>query len=135
MSFNRDYRFDIQLREGVAAESWFYEMTCGGDKFEVKHDHRALETGRVYVEVEHDPGRSGVYRPSGINTTESHCWIFVLGESAPLAFIGLSTDRLRELAGQSVRFAEQRFGSCPTRGALIPLTVLIGGAYFAEVAA
>lgn len=123
---NRDYRFDVQLKEGLAAEAWFYEMTSGGDRFEVKHDKKALDTRRVYVETEHDPGATGEYVPSGITTTEADCWIFVLGEPKRLSFVGVEVDRLRELANASTRTVEQPYGSCPTRGKLVPLGRLVG---------
>jgi len=122
---NRDYRFDVQLREGLAVETWFYEMTQGGDRFEVKNDRRALETRNVYVETHDDPGGEGKnWKPSGIHTTEADCWIFALGDP-PGCFIGISTPRLRLLI-ENAPSAEQRFGSCPTRGRLVPLRSLIG---------
>lgn len=120
---NGDYRFDVQLEEGLAVEAWFYEMTCGGDRFEVKHDQRAAETGNLYVEYEHDPGHTGNYQPSGIARTEADCWIFVLGEPAA-CFVGVATERLKGLARRAVRsnrIGHQRDGSCPTNGALVRL--------------
>lgn len=120
---NRDYRFDVQLAEGVAAEGWFYELTRGGDRFEVKHDMRALETGNLFVEIANDPGRRGVWKASGIETTEADCWIFVLG-CPPNLFLGIPTEHLRELLVDA-RYVNQPYGSCPTRGALISLRQLL----------
>lgn len=121
---NRDYRFDVQLHEGVAAQEWFREL-AGGDTFEVKHDKLALKTGRVYVEFEHDPGRAGIFVPCGIARTEAACWVFVLGEPAT-AFIAVPTSRLVELAARPDAVLEQPHGSCPTRGAAIRLGRLLG---------
>lgn len=128
--FNRDYRFDVQLTEGLVAESWFYEMTCGGDRFEVKWDHLALRTKRVYVEYEDDPGRRGEWQPSGIQTSESDCYVFVFGEHAPVAFVGVATERLRALAAALYlspgRQKQQPDGSCPTRAVVVRLSELLG---------
>lgn len=125
MSRNSDYRFDVQLAEGLAVESWFYELTSGGDRFEVKNDRRALETGRVYVERSHDPGQTGMYVPSGITTTEADCWIFALGDPVT-CFVGVSVERLRELVDSVWHIGRQPHGSCPTMGTLLPLPVLLG---------
>lgn len=126
---NRDYRFDVQLAEGLAVEGWFYELTRGGDRFEVKHDREAIRTGNVYVEYENDPGARDQWKPSGIATSEADCWIFVLGDPAPVAFVGVERSRLLELARSAVRrgrSGHQRAGSCPTRGALVRLSDLLG---------
>lgn len=128
VSRNHDYRFDVQLAEGLAVEGWFYEMTRGGDRFEVKHDRRALETGQVYVETHDDPGARGAWRPSGISTSQADCWIFALGDP-PRAFVGVPAERLKLLvncAEQSGRVLRQRHGSCPTVGVGVPLTALLG---------
>jgi len=121
---NRDYRFDVQLAGGLAVEAWFYEMASGGDRFEVKHDRRALETGKVYVEVAHDPGRQGQWKPCGISTSEADCWIFALGDP-PSCFVGVSTARLRGLV-EVAEVRDQPYGSCPTRARVVPLRALLG---------
>lgn len=124
---NRDHRFDVRLEQGLVAEGWFYEMTRGGDRFEVKHDQQASRTGNLYVEYEHDPGRSGTFIPSGIAASEADCWIFVLGEP-PHSFLGIATDKLGELARSALkrgRKAEQPYGTCPTHGALVPITAVL----------
>lgn len=122
---NTDYRFDVQLAEGLAVEGWFYELTRGGDRFEVKNDKRALETGRVYVEFEHDPGQRGVWSPCGIARTEADCWIFALGDPVT-SFVGVTTDRLAQLIARPDAVLTQPNGSCPTRGAGIRLSRLLG---------
>ena len=121
---NRDYRFDVQLREGLAVEAWFYEMTSGGDRFEVKNDRRALETGRVYVEFEEDRGHTGRWTPCGIATSQADCWIFALGDPVS-CFVGVSTARLRKLV-EVAEVREQPYGSCPTRARVVPLRALLG---------
>lgn len=123
---NSDYRFDVQLEEGLVVEQWFYEMTRGGDRFEVKNDRRALETRNVYVETAHQPGAHGPFVASGINTSEADCWIFALGDP-PESFVGIETGKLRLLADlNSGRTVEQPLGSCPTRGVLLTLDTLLG---------
>jgi hypothetical protein len=55
---------------------------------EVKHDARAEETGRLFVETH----ARGI--PSGISTSKATTWVFVIGRRA---FI-LSADVLKEIA-------------------------------------
>lgn len=128
VTHNRDYRFDVQLREGLAVEGWFYELTCGGDRFEVKHDRRALDTGQVYVETHDNPGGGDRWRVSGINTSEADVWIFALGDP-PLAFIGVTRDRLTQLVrANEQNILRQPHGSCPTVGVGVRLNDLLGNA-------
>jgi hypothetical protein len=125
---NRDYRFDVDFQTGLSAEIWFYEMCHGGDRYEVKRDARALETGNLYVEYQHDPGRTGQWQLCGIATTEADCWIFALGDP-PHAFIGIEVERLKTLARSACRrgdIGEQPFGSCPTKAALVKLDDALG---------
>lgn len=132
---NSDYRFDVQLAAGLAVEGWFYELTRGGDKFEVKNDRIALDTFRVYVETAHQPGRVGPYVPSGINTTEADCWIFALGDP-PRSFVGVPTEWLRWIVtNHAEREVEQPRGSCPTRGVLVAIEVLLGAGALMKAAA
>lgn len=134
---NRDYRFDVQLSEGLVQEGWFYEMTCAGDRFEVKHDRRAQSTRNLYVEYEHDPGHRDEWQPSGISTTEADCWIFVVGDPVD-CFIGVATNRLKRLAAEAKTqgsTAKQPVGSCPTRGALVSIETVLRGGHAARRAA
>lgn len=128
-AMNDDYRFDVQLSEGIVSEAWFYEMTRGGDRFEVKHDRRSADTGNLFIEFQHDPGGRGLWVPCGIATTEADCWIATIGDPVPHAFVGLDIDRLKGLARaerQRGKVATQPNGSCPTRGVLVPLALALG---------
>lgn len=116
------------LAEGVAVEDWFCEMVnhparYEAKRFEVKHDRRALDTAQVYIELQCDKGRTGTFEPSGLQTTEAECWIFVVG-TPPQCFIGVPVERLRELAQLGVP-ATQPFGACPTRGVTVSVATLI----------
>ena len=79
---------------------------------------------RFYVETHHDPGRRGVYQPSGINVSTSVLWCFVIGDSG--VHVAVPADLLRAmLADPSSKPCEETRGSCPTRGILIDFCVLL----------
>ena len=120
---NKDYRFDVQLEEGIVSETWFAEMSSRGDRFEVKWDKRALETGNLYVEYEDCHTGDGIFVPSGISRSEADCWVFVF-EDPPGWCVLIEIERLKKWARMAIRGelkSEQRYGSCPTKGALVPL--------------
>lgn len=115
----REPRWDIDYQRGRQGEL-FVEDTIrklrDGATVEVKTDDRALETGHVYIEYECRG------RPSGLRTTESQVWAFVLGEGVCLF---LPTNTLMALARRAYRNPDYRVecarGSHPTRGVVVPL--------------
>jgi hypothetical protein len=119
-------RFDIDLAYGKQAElqiadylTWLAE---GNGRIEVKRK-RPLDLF-FYVETENDPGRTGVYRPSGISVTTAAAWAFTIADTNISLII--PTDELRAmLTDGSTRDCAEHDGSCPTRGRLVSLNVLI----------
>lgn len=91
----REHRFDFNfsLADGKVAEALVEQLISGELSVEVKRDNRVSDTGNVLVEYAH----SG--KPSGITTSESKYWAFVLSgdkyRSEVIIFITL--DRLRQL--------------------------------------
>lgn len=99
-------------------------------RVEVKRDWVFHKTGNLYVEYE--CYRRDGWQKSGIAITEAETWVFVLGDSGVAICIG--TDRLKALARQ--RWRDERFrreekdGSHPTRGVLIPVTLIVNDAQY-----
>jgi len=119
-------RFDIDLKYGRQGElqiGEFLEWIANGDgRVEVKRK-RYLDH-RIYVETHCDKGRTGDFRPSGINATTALLWVFVLGDTG--IHISIPTDLLREaLLEPSSRDKAELDGSCPTRGKLVDFCVLL----------
>lgn len=118
-------RFDIDLRRGERGEVLFESFIegFGSSTYEVKTDDRALQTGNVYLEHA-CRGRDGIWRDSGIVTTEATWWVFVIGETvvaAPVARVRL----VHLWALKRKRFAECPTGENPTKGVTVPMSVLL----------
>lgn len=113
-------RFDIDFKVGQQAEFWVSDIiqALATGRVEVKRDRKYVETGRIYVEFE--CFRRGEWRPSGISTSESPVWVFVLTDDG-LSII-VNAERLKQMV-QAARdrkaIGEEKDGSHPTRGALI----------------
>ena len=118
-------RFDIDLARGRRGEKLidtFLEWV-GLRKVEVKTQFYYNQY--LYVETEHDPGKTGTFVPSGLSVSTSKMWAFVVGETR--MHFALPADVLR------VAIADRRVsrpttcprGSCPTRGFLVDLVPLI----------
>lgn len=119
-------RFDLDLKYGQQGEAQLREflgwIANGSLLVEVKRK-RYLDY-KIYVETHCDKGRSGVYAPSGINTTESQVWAFVVADTG--IHIAIPTEILREAVNESSSRDHQALrGNCPTRGKLIDFTVLL----------
>ncbi len=110
-------QFDIDAEYGRQGELLVLDIiqALKTGSVEVKTDARALDTGNVYVEYQCKG------RPSGISTTQTEVWVFVVGDIA----LAVPTERLRQLARHyyrdETRRAARRVGSHPTRGVLVPL--------------
>ncbi len=118
--FDRDFTYG---RQGELQIGEFLDwIATGNGRVEVKRK-RYLDH-RIYVETHCDKGRTGVFQPSGINVTAAHLWAFVLDDTG--IHISIPTDLLRQaLDDPSSRDAEERDGSCPTRGKLVDFCVLL----------
>src|SRR5574341_1062342 len=120
----RQPNWDIDRASGATAELWIDDIRAvlTEGTLEVKRDVRAMTTGNLYIEYE--CLRRGRYEPSGISTTRADAWVIVLEESA-LALV-IETSFLKLLCGKpGVRTREERDGSHPTKGYLLPLTYLV----------
>ncbi len=123
-------RWDITLPYGIRGEEiasgTIRALRDGGVRIEVKRKRRP--DNRFYVELEHDPGRTGRYRPSGLSVSESELWAFVIADTDVVVFV--PAVRLRaaifELGWGSA--VEETDGDCPTRGRLLSFGQLIATA-------
>jgi hypothetical protein len=123
----RQPNWDIDRKIGEHAELWVSDIRkafeCGS--VEVKRDMKAMSTGNLYVEYE--CLRGGIYRPSGIATTKADAWCFVVIEDA-LAII-IETEKLKNICCEPrIRKSEEKDGSHPTRGFLVPTRYLFAPA-------
>ena len=70
-------QFDIDLAYGHTGEE-LLESTllgvAGHSTIEVKTE--SYRHDRYYIETQHDPGRTGTYKPSGLKTTTADWWAF-----------------------------------------------------------
>lgn len=121
-------RFDIDIERGKQGEMFVHgiieALKGGGHRVEIKRDDRSQETGNIYVE--YMCRKRGRFEWSGIATTEAQIWVYVL-EQGHLA-VAISTERLKDLARTAIqrgRVAEERDGSHPTKGAIVPIRDLI----------
>lgn len=119
-------RFDIDVirgRQGELQIGQLLDWIAKGDgAVEVKT--KSYFDFNVYVETSCDKGRQGVYQPSGISVTTAHVWAFCIEDTGISVIV--PTDLLREmLSDPTTQPKEQLLGSCPTRGQLIKLGVLL----------
>jgi hypothetical protein len=119
-------RFDLDLQYGrkgeIQVEKVLGWITNGGLQVEVKRK-RYLDL-KFYVETHCDKRRNGIFEPSGINITEAQVWTFVMHDTG--VHIAIPTDLLKQLVNDpSSRDAQERDGSCPTRGKLVDFCVLL----------
>lgn len=118
--FDRDYPYGRQgelLVDGTIAA-----LRSGQVRVEDKRKRRP--DNMFYVEFEHDPGRTGTYRPSGISTTEAELYAFVIENTGVVVFV--PTVRLRAAFDRGCgKSAKENDGSCPTHGRLLSFNELI----------
>jgi hypothetical protein len=120
-------RFDIDYAYGLQGELFVTRIidALQTQRVQVKRDGQVGETGNLYVEFEHDPGRRGKYTPSGLHEPDgADLWVFVFGD-APSCLV-VSSELLRaQVKLPSIKIASQTKGSCPTRGYLVPVQGLV----------
>lgn len=119
-------RFDIDVvrgRQGELQIGQLLEWIAKGDgAVEVKT--KSYFDFNVYVEMSCDKGRKGVYEPSGICVTTAHVWAYCIEDTGISVMV--PTDLLREMLDDpTTQPKEQIRGSCPTRGKLVKLGVLL----------
>ena len=122
MTYQPDW--DIDLRDGKAGEDLVRDtLLLTDEQIEVKTDRKARSTGNLYIET-HCRRRDG-WHPSGINTTKATAWFFVLDSDDKL-MVSITTEALkRQVARFGRRVAEERDGTHPTKGVLVPLAGLL----------
>lgn len=115
--------WDIDRAYGERAEDfWRALVDLPPGRVEVKHKRR--HDPFLYIELQHDPRRRGVWKPSGLAVTEADFWAFAIGSS--YVVILLPVDLLRWAIEQGEgRDAEETDGDNPTRGRLLLLPRLI----------
>ena len=90
--------FDTDLERGKVGEDLLntFLADLAGNKFEVKTDYRAWETGNFYIETRQyrDPSRIDE-KLSGINVTQAEYWCFAGPNSN--GFVMIKTEALKEL--------------------------------------
>jgi len=119
-------RFDIDYAWGREAECQIEQLlrwiANGDPTVEVKR--KSVLDLYFYIETHCDKGRRGEYVPSGISVTTAKAWGFVIGDTGLSVFF--PTDSLRMMLDDaSTRDKEETHGSCPTKGKLVSLAVLL----------
>ena len=119
--------FDIDYEVGRTAELWVSDLRAGlqNASVEVKHDTKAMKTGNLYLEYE--CLRQGKWMPSGIAASKALYWVFVVEH--PHKAIVLSSEFLHKALERQLQIPamrrEEKDGSHPTRGVLLPLVWLM----------
>lgn len=111
-----DIQFAANLIEGKDGEALVEQMLKG----EVKRDYKVSETGNVFVEVR-SRGKE-----SGINSTDSDYYIFVLADGGfkSEVFVGIKTSRLETILN-SINYTVNGGDNKSSKGKLVPLSKLV----------
>jgi hypothetical protein len=111
--FTKDLAFGHQGEEIV--KQFLNSLSQGS--FEVKYDR--YRNGNMVVETEQNPRGSG-WKPSGINVTKAHWWVYM---HSPDAFIITSVNRLKtylEINKKYLTYKDLAKGSDnPTKGYIL----------------
>jgi hypothetical protein len=92
-----DFRKDLAYgHKGEKLVTQFLDAMESGS-FEVKTDR--YRNGRMVIEMEQNPRRSGNWKPSGLQVTEAQWWVYVFTLDG--AFVMVSVPRIK-------RYIEQR---------------------------
>lgn len=111
-----DFKFLQDLLHGEEGEGIVKDAFL---KAEVKRDNGAYKTGNVYVEHE------SWGKPSGVETTESDYYIFLLGEGySDEVFVGIKTSRLKAIL-EKIKWITRGGDNNSSKGKLIKLTKLV----------
>jgi hypothetical protein len=104
--------FDIDLAKGKEREE-FWERVLRGHLVEVKCDHKAVDTGNVFIEYR----QKG--RPSGIAVTTADYWLI---EFLPERCMVIRVDELKNIARRLLKDSKKRGGDFDRyEGVAIPL--------------
>jgi hypothetical protein len=118
--------FDTDLERGKVGENLLntFLADLAGNKFEVKTDYRAWETGNFYIETWQYRQPDAIdKKQSGINITEAEYWCFA-GPNGN-GFVMIKTDALKEmLRATDYREVHQPISTLDTNasiGRLVPV--------------
>lgn len=121
--FDRDLAFGKQGEMFVAR----IQDALADQTAEVKTDAVALDTGNVYIEYA-CLRRGTTWEPSGIRTTQSTVWVFVIGVVA----VAAPTDALRHIVqtywDRTGWHRSLERGSHPTKGLCVPIPLFLRAA-------
>lgn len=114
MDYCSNFRYDLEV--GKVSEKAIGEMFAN-KKIEIKRDLKAKETGNIFVEYE---SRG---KPSGISTTESEFYCFVVED----LIIFYPTDKFKKLMRPYLKTSRDVRGgdNNTSKGILFPLKKLI----------
>ncbi len=122
-------RFDFDVRRGKVGEDLVGTILEGlvNGSVEVKTDYGSTKTGNLYIEYEQE-NRDGVWRPSGIATSEAEFWAFAFGGGA----IFVRSETLRQVCREvyqegpeNIGFRQGNADSNSTRGVKLPVWRLL----------
>ena len=113
-------RFDYDLAYGLEGERIARAWHAG--RRETKRKRR-LDI-EFYIELEQNPRRAGMWKPSGLATSEADYFEFVIGNTGII--VAFPTQLLRDALEQEIgRDCEEYDGDNPTRGRLFNLIDLM----------
>lgn len=123
LATGREPRWDICAAIGREAEENVIDIAEGlrDGSVEVKCDLRARRTGRIYIEME--CLRMGIWRPSGLQTTQAEVWAHMVGGTHVMVVLPVLV--LRSLVDVHGKAAKEEDGSHPTKGFTLDLRMLL----------
>ena len=93
-------RWDIDRPYGEDGETLAANVLgLPAEHLEVKR--KRYEDGLFYVELEHDPGGTDDYRPSGLETTKAEYYAYVIGSTGVVVLIPVPL--LKEVVERALR--------------------------------
>lgn len=122
-------RFDFDVRRGKVGEDLVGTIleSLVNASVEVKTDYGSVKTGNLYIEYE-QARTPGLWRPSGIATSEAEFWAFAFAGGA----IFTRGDTLRETCREvykegthNIGFREGNENSSASRGVKLPVWRLL----------
>lgn len=118
--------FDLDFRRGQVGEKLVgtFLESVGGSRIEVKTDYRVWDTGNVYVET-WQQGRDGLWKPSGIDVSESDWYAF----AGPMGsgFVAITHEALADIARRSPKrtIAKPNINTVNTYGRLVAVADIV----------
>lgn len=133
--YNPGYDFTMDLADGKQGEKSVIAslglLLGDSTSWEVKKSNHPQAGTSMFVEVEQDPGRQGIYKPSGLAVTTATYWAHIVGNTG--AFMVFPVELLRKwveryawgAVGTEVPVPGGTNGDNPTRGYIIQLSQLL----------